>query len=120
MAGPTRSKPRSSPTTARRAHLRTRSALFPPTTSGCCARSSRPCEEAMKPSFALLLLATACGTDKSDADYQKDVVTAMHASIAADLARLVDAAKALQAAAPTGHAWSASGDAAAIAAMKEA
>lgn len=53
--------------------------------------------------IALLLLLAAC-SDKSDADYKADVTSSMHASIAADLADLTQAAKDLQAAAPT-HAW---------------
>jgi iron uptake system component EfeO len=56
----------------------------------------------MKKTVLLLLLA-AC-SDKSDADYKVDVTSSMHASIAADLADLTQAAKDLQAAAPT-HAW---------------
>jgi len=70
--------------------------------------------------FAILLLASlaACG-DRTDAEFQADVVAAMHDSIGADLADLVKAAQDLQAAAPT-HAWSATGDAAAITAMREA
>jgi iron uptake system component EfeO len=66
----------------------------------------------------LLAALAACG-DKSDADYRAEVVDAMHASIGADLADLVQAARDLQAAAPT-HAWSATADAAAIAAMRAA
>ncbi|HVV87436.1 MAG TPA: imelysin family protein [Kofleriaceae bacterium] len=72
----------------------------------------------MKKSIALLLFAAACG-GTSDADYQQDVVAGMHDSIEVDLQHLVDAAKALQAAAPD-HAWDATTDAAAIAAMTEA
>lgn len=53
--------------------------------------------------IALLLALAAC-SDKSDADYKADVTSSMHASIAADLADLTQAAKDLQAAAPT-HAW---------------
>src|SRR5262245_44623317 len=70
--------------------------------------------------FAIVLAAAlaACG-DKTDAEFQADVVAAMHDSIGADLADLVKAAQDLQAAAPT-HAWSATGDAAAITAMREA
>lgn len=52
---------------------------------------------------ALLLVVAACA-DKSDAEYKADVTSAMHASIAADLADLTQAARDLQAAAPT-HAW---------------
>ena len=53
--------------------------------------------------IALLLVVAAC-SDKSDAEYKADVTSSMHASIAADLADLTQAAKDLQAAAPT-HAW---------------
>jgi iron uptake system component EfeO len=73
----------------------------------------------MKTVLALVLLVAACG-DKSDADYQKDVVDGMHDSIQVDLESLISAATALQAAAPTGHGWDATNDAAAIAAMKKA
>src|SRR3954467_14387417 len=61
----------------------------------------------------------ACGSDKSDADYKVEVVASMHDSIGANLADLVQAARDLQAAAPT-HAWSATADAAAITAMQDA
>lgn len=62
----------------------------------------------------------ACGdSDKTDAEYQADVVDAMHDSIGKDLADLVKAAQDLQAAAPT-TGWNATRDAAAITAMKEA
>jgi iron uptake system component EfeO len=61
----------------------------------------------------------ACSADKSDAEFQADVVTAMHDSIGADLADLVQAARDLQRASPV-HAWNATGDAAAINAMREA
>jgi iron uptake system component EfeO len=72
--------------------------------------------------LAALILASlaACGDgDKSDADYQADVVAAMHDSIGADLTALMLAARDLQTAAPT-HAWSATADAAAITAMRDA
>jgi len=62
----------------------------------------------------------ACSDDaKSDADFKAEVVAAMHDSIGADLANLVQAAKDLQAAAPT-HQWDNTADATAIAAMKDA
>jgi|SRR6185295_17156654 len=70
---------------------------------------------------ALLSIAAAAAacSDKSDAEFKADVVAAMHDSIAADLADLVQAARDLQAAAPV-HAWSTTADAAAIAAMRDA
>ncbi|HEY0193042.1 MAG TPA: imelysin family protein [Kofleriaceae bacterium] len=75
-------------------------------------------------SSALLLASTcslvACSDDKkTDADYQAEIVVSIHDSIETDLADLVKAAQDLQAAAPT-HTWSATADAAAIAAMKDA
>lgn len=70
-------------------------------------------------SLPLLFILAACGGDRSDADYRREVVAAMHASIGDDLADLARAARDLQAAAPT-HAWSAASDAAAVAAMKDA
>jgi len=69
----------------------------------------------MKKLLALVLFA-ACSSTPS---YQTDVVDNMHDSIDDDLASLVTAAKALQAAAPT-HAWDATADADAITAMKSA
>ena len=73
--------------------------------------------------FALLIplaaALAACSTDKSEAEFKADVVAAMHDSIGADLADLVQAARDLQAAAPA-HAWNATADAAAITAMREA
>jgi len=74
----------------------------------------------IRTTFTLALALAACHDDgTSDAAYQAEVVTAMHDSIGADLAELVASAQDLQAAAPT-HAWSATGDAAAIAAMRDA
>lgn len=49
----------------------------------------------------VLFLALAACSDKSDAEYKADVTSSMYASIAADLADLTQAAKDLQAAAPT-------------------
>jgi iron uptake system component EfeO len=69
--------------------------------------------------FVLTAALAACSTDKTDADYNAEVVATMHDSIGADLANLVQAARDLQAAAPT-HAWSATADAAAITAMRDA
>jgi iron uptake system component EfeO len=75
----------------------------------------------MKKLFALILLVAACGDDgKSDADYKADVITGMHTSIQVDLQTLITSAQAIQAAAPTGHGWDATNDAAAITAMKTA
>jgi iron uptake system component EfeO len=62
---------------------------------------------------------TQSGCGKSDDDYKQEVTSDMHASIAADLADMAQAARDLQAAAPT-HAWNATTDAAAIAAMRDA
>ncbi|HEY0251072.1 MAG TPA: EfeM/EfeO family lipoprotein, partial [Kofleriaceae bacterium] len=64
----------------------------------------------------------ACGDGggKSDADYQADVVNGMHDSIEVDLQTIIDSANELQAAAPADHGWDATGDAAAITAMKTA
>src|ERR1051325_3226837 len=75
----------------------------------------------MKQYVPVLALASfaACGSDKTDADFQADVVDSMHDSIAVDLNDLVTAAQQLQAAAPT-HAWSTTADAAAIDDMRAA
>ena len=68
---------------------------------------------------AVLALA-ACGSgDKTDAEFQADVVASMHDSIIDDLDALVVAARNLQAAAPT-RAWNATRDAFAIDDMREA
>jgi iron uptake system component EfeO len=72
--------------------------------------------------FAALLALAACGDNagnKSDAEFKTETVGAMHTSIETDLAEISTAARELQAAAPT-HAWNATTDAAAIAAMKVA
>jgi iron uptake system component EfeO len=71
----------------------------------------------MKKTLALVLFLAACGS--SDPDYKTDVVNGMHDSIEVDLQALIDAAKALQTAAPD-HAWDATADAAAISAMTDA
>lgn len=78
----------------------------------------------MKSSFAISsllagLLLAACGDGSSDDDFEKNVTRDMHASIAKDLADLAQAARDLQAAAPT-HAWDATADAAAISEMRDA
>jgi iron uptake system component EfeO len=73
----------------------------------------------MNKPLALVLLVAACGSGTSDADYKKEVITGMHDSITVDLQALIDAAKALQTAAPD-HAWDANIDAAAITAMTDA
>lgn len=67
---------------------------------------------------SLILFTAACG-GTSDEEYKSDVTNGMHTSIATELADLAQAARDLQAAAPT-HAWSATTDAAAITAMKDA
>jgi iron uptake system component EfeO len=70
--------------------------------------------------IALVLPLTACGDgDKTDADFQADVVDSMHDSIGVELDALIVASRALQAAAPS-HAWSATADAQAITDMREA
>jgi iron uptake system component EfeO len=65
---------------------------------------------------------SSSSSGKSDADYQADVVSGMHDSLATDLDDLVAASTDLQNAAPTpaGRGWDAAQDAAAIAAMKAA
>jgi len=73
----------------------------------------------MTKTLALALILAACGSEKTDADYKTDVVNGMHDSIQVDLANIITAATAIQAAAPT-HAWDATADAAAITAMKSA
>ena len=73
----------------------------------------------MKKTFALVLFVAAC-SGTSDADYKKEVVTGMQDSISVDLQNLITAAQALQAAAPTGHGWDATTDAAALISMKSA
>ena len=65
-------------------------------------------------------LVGGCGGDSPGPADQASVAKAMQASLTADLGDLHQAAVDLQAAAPTGHAWSADGDASAIAAMKAA
>jgi iron uptake system component EfeO len=64
-------------------------------------------------------LAACSDAPKTDADYRADVVAGMHDSIGADLADLVQAARDLQAAAPT-HAWSPTADSSALAMMRAA
>jgi len=68
------------------------------------------------------LAGLACSSDKTDADYRAEVVSGMRSSLIADLANLVSASQALQAAAPTptGRGWDATADAASIAAMRAA
>jgi len=73
----------------------------------------------MKKSLALALFVAACG-GTSDADYQAEVVTGMQDSVSVDLQNLITAVQALQAAAPTGHGWDATTDAAALISMKSA
>lgn len=67
-------------------------------------------------SAILLSLLAAC-TDRSDDEYRAEVVAAVHASIDADLAVMLDAASHLQAAAPN-RPWDASKDAEAIRVMQ--
>jgi iron uptake system component EfeO len=68
---------------------------------------------------ALPALAACSDSPKTDAEFKADVVASMHDSIGADLADLVQAARDLQAAAPT-HAWDPVADSAAITAMRVA
>jgi iron uptake system component EfeO len=72
---------------------------------------------------ALPVVALGCdgsGTDSTD-EQSKAAVTAMHATVLTDLDKLVEATKALQAAAPVnpGRGWDKAMDAAAIQSMKE-
>lgn len=64
--------------------------------------------------------AFGCGGESASPNDEASVAKAMQASLTADLTDLHQAAADLQAAAPSGHAWSATGDASAIAAMKAA
>lgn len=70
-------------------------------------------------SLALLSLVACSDDKKTDADYQKDVVSAMHDSIAIDLGNIVTGAMELQAAAPS-HPWNPTTDADAIQKMRAA
>jgi iron uptake system component EfeO len=69
-----------------------------------------------------LLMGAGCSSTKTDAEYQHDVVSGMRSGLIADLADLVSASQALQAAAPApaDRGWDATVDAAAIAAMQAA
>jgi len=66
------------------------------------------------------LAGLGCSSDKTDADYRSAVVSGMRSGLIADLASLVAASRALQAAAPVGRGWDATQDAAALAAMRGA
>jgi iron uptake system component EfeO len=66
------------------------------------------------------LLDAALDAALSDQEQQASIVDRLHDALLADLNNLKKAAQDLQAAAPTGHAWDATQDAAAIAAMREA
>ncbi len=75
------------------------------------------------PLLALLTIgAPGCGAGapKTSAAYERELVSGMHASLLADIGRLAAAAQEIAGAAPTprGRGWSATEDAAAIAAMK--
>jgi iron uptake system component EfeO len=74
------------------------------------------------PALALLSFGCSSGDDKSDAQYEKDVVTGMHEALLSDVDKLHEAAVELAAAAPepSGRGWDADQDADAIAAMKDA
>jgi iron uptake system component EfeO len=69
--------------------------------------------------LAIVALATGCGTSQSD--YEAQTVQSMHDAVSGDLDTLVQAAKDLQAAAPTpsGRGWDATLDADAILKMKD-
>src|SRR5689334_17277045 len=66
---------------------------------------------------AAAIVATACSGDDTNDQFRAQVIAGMQSSLKADLDELVQASKDLQAAAPTGHGWDASGDKAAIDAM---
>jgi iron uptake system component EfeO len=68
----------------------------------------------------LAACALAACSDKTDDDYAREVVSGMRAQLTGDLDAMVAGATLLCAAAPTGHGWDATADAAAIAAMKDA
>lgn len=80
------------------------------------------------PLFFPLLAASflaACGSSdaesagpKTEAAWQAEVTTGMHDALLVEIVALHDAAAALCADAPTGHGWDATGDAAAISAMR--
>jgi iron uptake system component EfeO len=62
----------------------------------------------------------ATTTPKPDTEFKTEITSGMQASLLTDINALLQASKDLQAAAPTGHGWSATGDSAAITAMKNA
>lgn len=68
----------------------------------------------------LVVCGLACSSEQTDADHRSAVVSGMRSGLVADLANLVSASKALQAAAPAGRGWDAAQDGAAIAAMRQA
>ena len=71
--------------------------------------------------IAAALLVAACGAPaKTDAEYRTDVATNVKASLLTDITALKNASIELQAAAPSGHGWNKTTDAAAITAMKTA
>lgn len=77
------------------------------------------------PSIVLLSLATfastaSCSSGASDTDEKTKIAQGMHDALLVDLDGLLQAAIDIQAAAPTGHAWSATTDAAAIDKMRAA
>jgi iron uptake system component EfeO len=69
-----------------------------------------------------LLLGAGCSSNKTDAEYQQDVVNGMRSGLITDLANLASASQTLQSAAPTpaGRGWDATIDATAIAGMRAA
>ncbi len=71
---------------------------------------------------SLALAALACSSESSDEQHRAAVVSGMRSGLISDLANLVSASRALQAAAPTpsGRGWDGSQDAAALAAMRGA
>src|SRR5262245_12384605 len=66
----------------------------------------------------LVLALAACGGDKTDAEFQADVVASMHDSIIDDVDALILGGRNLQASAPN-RAWNATRDADAINEMRE-
>jgi iron uptake system component EfeO len=80
------------------------------------------CSIALTLALAVTAALGGCGADNVDLEFRDQVVADMHDSVGADIAALGQAARELQAAAPTptGRGWDATQDAAAITAMKAA
>jgi len=73
----------------------------------------------MKHAALLVVIAAAPACSKTDADYRAEVIAAIHSSVGDELDELMQAARALQAAAPS-RAWNATNDAEAIGRMRDA